>query len=154
MSRWTDKDLTRLQQRRLEKGKPMLRVVSETGGPPRSGNYSKGEEAMEDLIETWSILPPVREFRFFSPRRWRFDFAWPDDRVAVEVEGIHYSAQKAGRHQRGDGFVKDCEKYLFAQHVGWTVVRVPSTWLSKQDMYAEHLQMVRDIVEMKSRIKT
>lgn len=29
----------------------------------------------------------VREHRFHPTRRWRFDFAWPDEKVALEVEG-------------------------------------------------------------------
>ena len=32
--------------------------------------------------------------------QWRFDFAWPAERVAVEIEGVHGGG---GRHQRVDG---------------------------------------------------
>ena len=40
------------------------------------------------------LVWPEREFRFCE-RRWRFDFAWPSHKVAVEIDGgifIH------GRH--------------------------------------------------------
>ena len=62
-----------------------------------------------------------REHAFHPTRRWRFDFAWPADKVAVEVEGGHWTG---GRHVRGCGFEADCEKYLEAMVLGWRVLRV------------------------------
>ena len=64
---------------------------------------------------------PRREHRFHPTRRWRFDLAWPDALVAVEVEGGAYSG---GRHTRGKGFEGDCEKYNEASLDGWTLIRV------------------------------
>jgi len=63
---------------------------------------------------------PVREYRFAPPRRWRFDFAWPEKRVAVEIEGGIFSM---GRHTRGQGFLADAEKYNRAAMLGWCVLR-------------------------------
>lgn len=60
------------------------------------------------------------EYRFHSVRRWRFDYAWPDLHIALEVEGGVWTA---GRHTRGSGFVKDMEKYNEAAIAGWTVLR-------------------------------
>ena len=64
---------------------------------------------------------PVREHRFHATRRWRFDWAWPSPRVAVEQEG---GAWAQGRHTRGSGFAKDIEKYGEAFALGWRVLRV------------------------------
>jgi hypothetical protein len=33
------------------------------------------------------IIPPEREYVFAEGRRFRFDFAWPRQRLAVEVDG-------------------------------------------------------------------
>ncbi|WP_295458931.1 hypothetical protein [uncultured Thiodictyon sp.] len=72
-----------------------------------------------------SCLPkPQTEYRFDPDRRWRFDFAWPDFKLALEVEGGTGSGQS--RHSRGDGFEHDCEKYNQAALFGWTVLRVTS----------------------------
>ena len=64
-----------------------------------------------------------REHTFHPQRKWRFDFAWPHRRIAMEVDGGVYSG---GRHTRGKGFENDCEKCNEAAVLGWTVLRVTS----------------------------
>lgn len=69
-----------------------------------------------------SGLPPVtREFRFNPERKWRLDYAWPAQQVALEVEGAVWIQ---GRHTRGSGFVKDMEKYNRLATMGWVLLRV------------------------------
>lgn len=71
---------------------------------------------------------PVAELRFAPPRRWRFDWSWPDYRVALEIEG---GAWVNGRHNRASGFIKDIEKYSEAAILGWCVLRlIPTALLS------------------------
>ena len=65
--------------------------------------------------------PGIRErFRESPLKDWRFDFAWRDERVAVEVEG---GTWVDGRHVRGGGYADDCTKYNWAARLGWTVFR-------------------------------
>lgn len=63
---------------------------------------------------------PVAEFRFHPVRRWRFDYAWPGEMVALEVEGGVFTR---GRHTQPTGFIKDIEKYNAATCGGWRVLR-------------------------------
>lgn len=81
--------------------------------------------ALEDMLMVHIVLYklpiPQCEFRFAPPRRWRFDFAWPEKRIAVEVDGGSWIA---GRHTRGKGFEKDCEKRNAAALDGWRVLHV------------------------------
>ena len=66
-------------------------------------------------------LPPfVREHQFHPDRKWRFDFAFLEERVALEVEGGIFIQ---GRHSRGAGVAKDIEKYSEAAALGWLIVR-------------------------------
>ena len=72
---------------------------------------------------------PTLEYRFDAKRRWRFDYAWPAQKVALEVEGGVFTR---GRHTRGAGFLKDIDKYNAATLAGWKVLRVtPKELLTK-----------------------
>lgn len=66
-------------------------------------------------------LAPVREHVFCPGRKFRFDFAWPDKMIAVEIEGG--TAFGKSRHSRGKGFETDCVKYNIAARLGWRVLR-------------------------------
>lgn len=83
---------------------------------------------------------PVPEFRFCATRRWRFDFAWPEAMLAVEVEGGHWAQ---GRHTRGSGFEGDAEKYLEATLGGWTVLRLVSKQLTVPVLERIRAELVR-----------
>lgn len=63
---------------------------------------------------------PLTEHRFHPIRKWRFDYAWEEHRVALEVEG---GVWVGGRHTSGAGFVKDMEKYNEAACLGWRIIR-------------------------------
>lgn len=81
---------------------------------------SQGEEWLAKQLELTGLGGFEREYRFHPTRRWRFDFAWPDKKLAVEVEGGTWTQ---GRHNRGGGFEKDLEKYGEAMLLGWNVYR-------------------------------
>ena len=72
-------------------------------------------------LEVRGLPRPEREWKFEVKRRWRFDYAWPERMVALEVEGGVWTG---GRHTRGAGFLKDVEKYNRAAVLGWRLLRV------------------------------
>ena len=59
------------------------------------------------LVEDPGSRGHIHDYR--HGRNWRCDFAWPDRRLIVEVEGGVYSQ---GRHTRPSGFTKDLEKFV------------------------------------------
>lgn len=65
-------------------------------------------------------VAPVKEYQFHPLRKWRFDYAFPGAKVALEVEG---GVHTAGRHIRPRGFLNDMEKYNAAATLGWLVLR-------------------------------
>lgn len=81
---------------------------------------SDGERALLTMLGWVGLPAPVQEHRFAPPRRWRFDFAWPAMKLAVEVEG----GQWVGGHVTKGRFEGDMEKYNTAVLEGWRVLRV------------------------------
>lgn len=74
------------------------------------------------LLKLHGLPTPTAEYQFAPPRKWRFDWAWPELGVmlAVECEG---GAWVGGRHTRPQGFAKDIEKYNCAVLLGWRLLR-------------------------------
>lgn len=65
-------------------------------------------------------LEPVKEYRFHPVRKWRFDYAFPEHKVAIEING---GVWKSGRHNRGQGYINDLEKLNNAAALGWLVLQ-------------------------------
>lgn len=70
----------------------------------------------------------VKEHKFHPDRRWRFDYAIPEYKIALEVEGGVWTQ---GRHTRSQGFLGDMEKYNTATLMGWRVFRCTPDTLYK-----------------------
>jgi hypothetical protein len=64
---------------------------------------------------------PIHECRFAPPRLWRFDLAWPEARLAVEIQGGIFTR---GRHVRGASLLREWEKLNTAALMGWAVLLV------------------------------
>lgn len=62
-----------------------------------------------------------KEFRFHGTRRWRFDYAFPALKIAVEVDGGVWTG---GRHINPAGYINDMEKLNNAAALGWLVLRI------------------------------
>lgn len=72
----------------------------------------------------WSYAYPLTpEYRFSETRRWRFDFAIVERRVAIEMVGL-YSREDGSesRHRRVGGMSSDYEKHNAATAMGWRVL--------------------------------
>jgi very-short-patch-repair endonuclease len=73
-----------------------------------------------NFLRSKGIPRPESEFKFHPKRKWRIDYAWPDVKLAVEIEGGVWSK---GRHIRGSGFIGDIEKYNALTMAGWSLLR-------------------------------
>lgn len=83
-------------------------------------------DTLARLVRIAGLPEPVREYRFHPVRKWRFDLCWPDRLIAAEADGGVWSG---GRHTRGAGFSKDCEKTNEAAALGWRVLRFTADML-------------------------
>jgi hypothetical protein len=79
-------------------------------------------KVLADYCRRMGFPAPAAEHEFAKPvRPWKFDFAWPGLKVALELEG---GAFAGGRHTSGAGYRDDCAKYSEAALRGWLVLRV------------------------------
>ena len=62
----------------------------------------------------------VKELQFHPDRKWRFDYAFPSRKVAIEIDGAIWTL---GRHNRPRGYLNDMEKLNTAASMGWLVLR-------------------------------
>lgn len=95
------------------------------------GKYASHlERSLYLLLKSEGLLNGVtREFRFHPERKWRFDFAWPDLKVAVEVHGGIWMTGRSG-HASGTGRARDAEKLNEATIHGWSLLEVTSNHIA------------------------
>jgi len=66
-----------------------------------------------------ALIKYEREYMFHPVRKWRFDFAFVEAMVALEIQGGTYTQ---GRHNRGVAMEGEYEKINEAAVLGWRVM--------------------------------
>lgn len=119
--RWTDKDLQNLQSKGLlieEQIKTPIKKI------PKVDKGSVGKNTIELLLQEMKRLGVisgyVQELKFDDLRRYRFDWAIPELKLAIEYEGLN---SEKSRHTTKKGYTGDCQKYNLAVINGWKVLR-------------------------------
>lgn len=83
---------------------------------------SKLEDKLAHQLKMAQLDPEWwREHRFHPERKWRFDFAWPNQMLAVEIQGGIY--MKKGGHTSVTGFQRDCDKFNAGVILGWRILK-------------------------------
>ena len=109
---------------RGRRGSAVLRELLEERSAPGT-RYVPPESELEDLlyklVESAVGLPPaVRQYWVWDGTQWRrFDLAWPEVRLAVEVDGWE-------THGSREAFQDDRERDALMVAIGWRVLRF--TW--------------------------
>lgn len=113
------------------------------------------ERIVMETLRAHGFPLPIPEFQFHPTRKWRFDFAWPDYRVAIEKEGGIYAGKGrqcqcclqplGGAHRSVTGILRDIEKYNEAQRLAWHVLRFPPDRL----LLRSSLKLIRDVLVMR-----
>lgn len=73
---------------------------------------------------------PTEQYRFHPIRKFRFDFAWPRLKVAIELDG--FGRGRWGGHQTHKGMSSGYEKQNLAIENGWVVLRYTDRMLSSK----------------------
>lgn len=85
---------------------------------------SPKDQLENSFLYHWSLLfpqlpPPVRQHKPIPGRRFACDFAWVEERLAVEIMGGSYIK---GGHNTAVGQAKDYEKHNNMTRLGWSVL--------------------------------
>ena len=74
-------------------------------------------------IAAWEADYQERYLKSKRSKRYRLDFAHPDSRTGIEIQGGVYNR---GRHVTGSGYERDCRKYNLAYTSKWTIFLLTS----------------------------
>jgi very-short-patch-repair endonuclease len=77
---------------------------------------SELEDKLLFQITACGLPEPVREYKAIPQRRFRWDFAWPAQKLLVEVNGGTWGK---GGHSTGTGIARDYEKNNLANLAGY-----------------------------------
>ncbi len=113
----------------------------------READRRKVEDRLLLQLKAWRLPTPEREVRFHPTRLWRFDLAWREFKLAVEVDGITHG--QAGRHQQAHGFENDRAKDLAARELGWDLIHVTP----RQVLAGEAVQAIARALERRSGVR-
>ena len=121
-----------------KKKTPKKKVVT-ARHPDREGQFLKLMKCFGPLI-----AEPVRQYVFHKTRKFRFDFAWPDCLVAVEIDGgIFQGDRSKGGNQTGhrsiNGLMAGMEKGNYAAVDGWCLLRFHAKDLDQRPEYCVDL---------------
>lgn len=104
--------------------------------PPKVAGINQRKKDLEGpfalMLRAHGIGGFIRGYRFHPVRKWAMDFAWPDRRFAVEVDGAVFAAARYG-HTSATGIRRDYERDAAALALGWVVFRITSEMIERQD---------------------
>lgn len=97
------------------------KILTKKKKSPKTANSQNLRDLFTTICKTDLHIEVVKEYKFHPVRKWRFDYAIVDHKIALEVEGGVWTG---GRHTSPKGFLGDIEKYNSATLMGWRVFRV------------------------------
>ena len=94
----------------------------------RQADSDKLEQALLTQVKQVGIPTPVRQYKISEERGYIWDFAWPNYKLLVEVQGGTWTQ---GAHARPGGITRDCEKLNLAVLHGWYQLNFTSDMIKK-----------------------
>jgi len=89
----------------------------------------------------------VTEHKFHPVRRWRFDYAIPEIKLAVEYHGHSgFIGKGSSGHSTIKGLTNDCEKMNSAITLGWTVLAFTALHFRLQERERHNLTDARTTI--------
>jgi hypothetical protein len=107
----------------------VLREVLETRALGDAINDSVLEARFARLCQLWGLPAPLAQFAVLSAGRWRrIDFAYPDLKIAIEVDGF-------GPHSGRKAFEDDRARANELEIMGWLILRFTWNQVTKKESW-------------------
>lgn len=87
----------------------------------KKAEREKLEKLFELHLKADNLTGWEKQYRFIDERKFMFDFAFPKQKIAVEIDGGTWMGK--GGHNSGSGIQNDRDKDELAILNGWTVYR-------------------------------
>lgn len=110
----------------------------------RAGADSELELILLNRLEHAGLPLGEPQFHFVPGRQHRFDRAWPEQRVAVEVQGGVWSDDGHGRKSM---VARDCWRFALAAALGWRVLPVTKEMIES----GQAVELIRQALGMEPR---
>jgi very-short-patch-repair endonuclease len=138
-------------------GHPVLSLQIKKPAKKRAKNIAKtgwidddrnirNKEAQKDmfikLVENELNIEIWPEFYFSVDRLFRLDYAYPELKIGIEVDGGTWSKKRSG-HSSGTGLARDREKSTLLATLGWLLIRVTPQEL----MTLKTIETIKKIIE-------
>lgn len=142
--KWSENDLNRFREKNLKNKSKTKKSELSKGSKEKAFIHqlliTKKQDLCSDLEVEYrfsahhvGLGKGIRDrLRSSNLKDWRFDWAFPNAKIAIEYEGL--MSKKSG-HTTIIGYTSDCEKYNAAQILGWKVFRY--TALNYKDLICD-----------------
>ena len=100
----------------------------------RAANQRRADSRLTRLLSAcakhafYPLAVGEAEHRFHTDRKWRFDYAWPAAKIAIEIDGGQW--QVTGRD-----LSREAERNNEAQIAGWCVLHFTSEQIDKRVLW-------------------
>jgi hypothetical protein len=138
MMTWTENDLKKLRDKGYKIDDKINSSENSNSSKPKTKivKISIEKQTIELFLKQFKekglIDDYVSELKFHDTRKFRFDWAIPRFKIAIEYEGLF---SEKSRHTTVSGFSEDCTKYNLAIANGWKVLRY--TAINYKDLYTD-----------------
>ena len=120
--------------------------------PPEKERAKLARNAIRDSFATdvhrRTGVRALYEYPFAKPERlWRSDIAWPDVKIALEIDGGTWNY---GRHNRSSSILQDMEKGNGYSERNWIVFHTPWDWLKNMKKRAALLDQIVKAIQQRA----
>lgn len=88
------------------------------------------------LIDELNLPSPQKEYKPGTVRKYKLDYAWPDIKVGIELNGGIF--MKKGGHNSISGLLRDYERMNYLQILGWLIIQFDPSMM-RNDLYVKEV---------------